>query len=169
MVSNSHIIRFTEFTGIQKLQEQAMAHAVIINIIIIKPDNNYIEILCRRHHLSVREQWFQQDGAPPHTINANLAWLRSKFGDRLISRRCDFPWPARSPDLTPPDFFWWGHLKEHCFAPKPTTLDELMVNISNAVQAIPVSALKVTFQNMRRRLELCIERSGGHFEHMMWS
>ena len=31
-------------------------------------------------------QWFQQDGATPHTSNGSLEWLRQRFADRLISK-----------------------------------------------------------------------------------
>ena len=34
-------------------------------------------------------QWFQQDGATPHTANITLEWLDQRFPDRLISRRRD--------------------------------------------------------------------------------
>ena len=56
-------------------------------------------------------QWFQQDGATAHTAGAARNWLRDRFGQRLISRGAEHSWPARSPDLTPLDFFLWGHLK----------------------------------------------------------
>jgi hypothetical protein len=29
-------------------------------------------------------------GATPHTTNDSLAWLRGRFKDRLISRKCGF-------------------------------------------------------------------------------
>ena len=32
-------------------------------------------------------QWFQQDGAPPHTANITLDWLDHKFPNQLISRK----------------------------------------------------------------------------------
>ncbi|GFV78559.1 hypothetical protein TNCV_1888651 [Trichonephila clavipes] len=28
---------------------------------------------------------------------------------RIISKRCKFTWPPRSPDLTPVDFWLWGY------------------------------------------------------------
>ena len=49
-------------------------------------------------------QWFQQDGATPHTANITLEWLDQQFSDRLISRRRDPEWSPHSPDLNPPDF-----------------------------------------------------------------
>ena len=34
-------------------------------------------------------QWFQQNGATPHTSNVNLHWLDQHFPGRIISRRID--------------------------------------------------------------------------------
>ena len=34
-------------------------------------------------------QWFQQDSATPHTSSETLQWLRQRFGDCLINRRCE--------------------------------------------------------------------------------
>jgi hypothetical protein len=51
---------------------------------------------------------FQQDGAKAHTSRASMAVLRDHFPGRLISLRGDLKWPARSPDLTPCDFFFVG-------------------------------------------------------------
>jgi len=53
-------------------------------------------------------QWFQQDGATPHSSNESLAWLQQRFPDRLISRRCDPQWSPHSPDLNPPRFLSVG-------------------------------------------------------------
>ena len=52
--------------------------------------------------------WFQQDGATAHTARCSLGILREMFPSRLVSLRCDIGCPARSPDLTPCDFFLWG-------------------------------------------------------------
>ena len=59
--------------------------------------------LDRRRTMTRNEQWFQQDGAAPHTSNNTLLWLRQRFEDRLISRRCDIEWV---PDLS--IFFTFG-------------------------------------------------------------
>ena len=40
-------------------------------------------------------------------------------------------WPARSPDLTPMDFWLWGYLKEKVYAHNPKTVDQLQVVIRN--------------------------------------
>ena len=58
--------------------------------------------LGRRRGVLRVSQWFQQDGATPCTANEILAWLRQRFEERLISRRCDVEWAPHSPDLNPP-------------------------------------------------------------------
>ncbi|GFV16073.1 uncharacterized protein TNCV_808521 [Trichonephila clavipes] len=53
-----------------------------------------------------------QDGATSHTTNPVKAFLIQTFGeDRIVSRCSRYPWPTRSPDLTPTDFWLWGYLE----------------------------------------------------------
>ena len=54
--------------------------------------------------------------------------------DRIISRRADIVWPARSCDLTPLDYYLWFALKDKCYADKPETTDALKDNIRIAIQ-----------------------------------
>ncbi|GFW91605.1 DUF4817 domain-containing protein [Trichonephila clavipes] len=57
----------------------------------------------------VQELWFQQDSTTCHTDRATIDLLKDTFGDRLISRFGPVNWPPRSCDLTPLDYFLWGH------------------------------------------------------------
>ena len=41
-------------------------------------------------------------------------WITSKFYNRTIVEGLAEPWPLRSPDMTPPDFFW-GWLKDQIY------------------------------------------------------
>ena len=65
----------------------------------------------RLDELDLGDTWFQQDGTTAHTSRTSMAVLREHFPECLISIRGDLEWPARSPDLTPCDFFIWGFLK----------------------------------------------------------
>ena len=48
---------------------------------------------------------FQQDGAPPHWgSHVSRVW-DAAFPNRWIGRDGPAPWPPRSPDITPLDFF----------------------------------------------------------------
>ena len=59
----------------------------------------------RRQHYPISRLWFQQDGATPHTTRGVLAFLAGAFPGKVISKKGDVPWPPRSPDLSPLDFF----------------------------------------------------------------
>ncbi len=55
------------------------------------------------------ELLFMQDGAPPHWGLLVRAWLNEMLPDRWMGRGSpNMPWPPRSPDLMPCDFFLWG-------------------------------------------------------------
>ena len=69
--------------------------------------------------------WFQQDGASSHNSNLSRDWLKENFGSRVISLKIDFEWTPHSPDLSPPDFFLWGYLKDRVYAGKSRTITEL--------------------------------------------
>ncbi|CAB0036793.1 unnamed protein product, partial [Trichogramma brassicae] len=53
----------------------------------------------------------KQDGAAAHYGRNVRNFLDGEFFDRWIGRRGTIEWPARSPDLTPLDFFLWWYLK----------------------------------------------------------
>ena len=50
-------------------------------------DKFWIE-LQRRFNSTLNRQWFQQDGATPHTTNVSIEWLKQHFKKRIVSRRC---------------------------------------------------------------------------------
>ncbi|GFW17961.1 DUF4817 domain-containing protein [Trichonephila clavipes] len=82
------------------------------------------------------ELWFQQNGATCHTARATIDLLKDTFGDRRISRFGPVNWPPRSCDLTPLDYFLWGHVKSLVYADKPQTLDHLEDNIRRVIADI---------------------------------
>jgi hypothetical protein len=48
-----------------------------------------------------------------HYNPRRLAFLHKIFGNRIISRFTNHPFPARSPDITPCDFSIFGYLKDN--------------------------------------------------------
>lgn len=50
--------------------------------------------------------WYQKDDYPAHNFGLVKHLLTATFGDHLISNGGPVPWPARSPDITPLDFFY---------------------------------------------------------------
>jgi len=69
----------------------------------------------------------QQDGATAHTAHRSMAFLDDVFADRTISKTI---WPPRSPDLSPPDFFLWGAMKNSVYSNNPHIIDDLKATIT---------------------------------------
>jgi hypothetical protein len=67
---------------------------------------------------------FQQDVAPPHWVPT-----APEFSGRWVRRHGSIPWPPRSLDITPLDFFLWGYVKDIAYKTPVTTLDELKLRI----------------------------------------
>lgn len=111
--------------------------------------------------------WFQQDGATAHTSVIARDWLKSRFGNKVISHRTDFPWPARSPDLSPLDFFLWSYVKEKVFITRPSSINDLKIAVRAALALIDQDTLAAVTANFEKRVELCIQQRGGHFEHLL--
>ena len=88
-----------------------------------------------------------------HTANICMEWLREKFPGKVISKKGDVEWPARSPDLNPPDFYLWGYLKEDVFRSTPRTLPELKANIVDAVRRVSTETLRNTVRNFAQSAE----------------
>jgi hypothetical protein len=93
--------------------------------------------------------WFQQDGATAHTERRSLGVLREMFPGRLISLRGDVEWPARSPDLSPCDFFLRGYLKEKGFKHRPGSLEDLKEKIQQEIDSIPPELTRRDMKNFR--------------------
>lgn len=90
-----------------------------------------------------RDLYFQQDGAPPHNANINRAVLNNLFRRKWIGTRGPTKWPARSPDLSPLDFFLWGYFKDKVYSDNaPHNIEELKRRIRVACQQIDVEFLR---------------------------
>lgn len=110
---------------------------------------------------------FQQDGAPPHVSRIVKTFLLDNFGPhKVISRGFLNEWPAQSPDLSPLDFWLWTFLKEKVYpgGNPPQTKDELKLRIVNATQSVTQVHLHASVENVKVRLQKCIEKDGAHFE-----
>lgn len=115
----------------------------------------------------INRQWFQQDGATPHTANISIEWLKQHFNSRVVSKRCEIQWPPYSPDLSPPDFYLWGYLKDRVYQEKPKDLHQLKQKIREEIESIQTKVLKGVMQNFALRLKKCLDAKGGHLENML--
>ena len=108
---------------------------------------------------------FMQDGAPPHYATVVRNWLDRSFDQQWLGRAGPHEWPARSPDLTPCDFFLWGYVKEEVYKTNPKTLDQLETAIRNVIGAIPIDHLNKSCESVRDRIGKLKRNGGGHIEY----
>lgn len=128
-----------------------------------------IQIFPNRENPQViaNDVYFQQDGAPPHYARIVRVFLDNVFPRRWIGRRGHIEWPARSPDLTPLDFFFWGHLKSVVYRTKPATVQELQERILAVADNITPQSLQNVQQEFVDRLAHCQAVEGFQFEHLI--
>ena len=113
--------------------------------------------------------WFQQDGCPAHYGLNVRAYLDQTYPNRWMGRGGPVPWPARSPDLTPLDFYLWGAMEAFVYETPVLTEQDLMARIVMAGEFIrtdPGVFLRVRTEWLRR-CRKCVEVEGGHFQHLL--
>jgi len=93
--------------------------------------------------------------------------LDASYPNRWIGRGGIINWPARSPDLTPLDFFLWSTVKHYIYRERINNREELNEKIIEAFATITPEMLRNTQQNLIRRAQLCLQCDGGHFEHLL--
>lgn len=117
----------------------------------------------------LRNMWFMHDGAPAHFSKVSREYLDRRFAGRWLGRSGPINWPARSPDLNPLDFFFWGFLKEAVYATPVTDVDNLKQRVFKACEDIRNrrEIFERVRHSMMQRLKSCIEAGGQHFEHLL--
>lgn len=138
--------------------------------IVVTPFVQDLRRFCRARDLRMEKQWFQQDGATSHTARQSIALLQETFEGRIISRSSNFNYPSHSPDLTPPDAYVWGMLKEKVFSgtDPPRTVNHLREKIVSFFRNMQQPVFSNMFENLRNRYEQCLQRHGAHFEHVFY-
>jgi len=79
---------------------------------------------------------------------------------------CGIPWPARSPDLIPLDFFLWGHLKNVVYEDPPINVQDLKNKIRLACNNLREEQIN-SAREFLKRLKSCLEHQGGDFKQFI--
>ena len=104
-------------------------------------ENNIVSDL--QAHLCLSCTIFMQDGAFQRISCCVKDVLKTHFTEkRVISCHFPYPWPLRSPDLIPCDFWLWRHLKHLVSRENPRTLPVFKDPISQHVRNISPNTLR---------------------------
>jgi len=113
---------------------------------------------------NIDELVFMHDSPPPRFELSVGAWLDQKFPGRWLGRRGPHECPARSPDLTPCDFFLWGWAKEEVYRAEPCTMEQLEDRIRNVITNVPHDFLQKTVDSISGRLRKLVDAAGVYIE-----
>ena len=105
-----------------------------------------------------------QDGAPPHFICFVNDVLNERFPDAWIGRSGPIPWPPRSPDLSPLDFFLWEYIKYIVYAEKIRNIQHLQDRITSAIENVKRDMIQKTWLETEFRFDVSRATSGAHIE-----
>jgi len=112
----------------------------------------------------VRRVIFMQDGAPPHFSCFVTDVLNERFPDAWIGRGGPVPWPPRSPDLSPLDFFLWRYIKNTVYAEKIRNIQHLQDRNTSAIETVTRDVIQKTWQEIEFRLDVSRSTNGTDIE-----
>lgn len=116
---------------------------------------------------AIHNCWFQQDGAPAHNSRDVREYLFNRFQGKVVGTYSETPWPARSPDLSPLDFFVWGYIKNEIFKECFQDEEHLLRSVRTAFEKITPEMLNRVLDSTVRRAYFCLENGGNLFEHLL--
>ncbi|PNF22912.1 hypothetical protein B7P43_G13904 [Cryptotermes secundus] len=82
------------------------------------------------------------------------------FPQLWFGRRGPVEWPARSPDITPPDLFLWGYLKDKVYANPIDSVKHMCEVIVQEFNKVPVNMCRKACENVALRLQACVDLGG---------
>jgi len=107
---------------------------------------------------------FQQDGAPPHWGSHVRRFLDAKFSNSWTGRDGPTPWPPRSPDITPLDFFLWGYVKDKVFSTPGPDIKNFKARITEVFVTITEHMLKNRWKEIDCLSDVLRATKGAHVE-----
>ena len=101
------------------------------------------------------ENWFQ---------SLCPGWLQEAFQGRVISRLTTIAWPAKSPDMSCLDFWFWGVAMEEVRKSKHSTLNELKAVVEAFAESVDQEEVKRSARSTWNRARACKAVAGASFE-----
>ena len=100
-----------------------------------------------------------EDGARAHIYTPVRDYVNNIFSGRVIAEHfIAHPWPARSPDLTPCDFFLWGWVKDAVYKHLPLAdTASLKTAVKDVIDSLPEAYCVRACRSVLKRLVKLIE------------
>lgn len=118
--------------------------------------------------MDLHELWFQQDVATAHSVKETKAMSKVLFPNCLLIRFGEVCWLSRSLDLTTPDFFIPGCLKDRVYANQPSNLVELKNNFVADINKMSPEILKKALNNAVQGVHVSRHCGGGHLQDIIF-
>jgi len=90
--------------------------------------------------------------------------LDATFPNGWTGRDGPTPWPPRSLDITPIDFFLWKYVKDKVFSTPVPDITNLKARITDAFTTITEDMLENTWREIEYRLDVLRATKGAHVE-----
>ncbi|KAJ4437544.1 hypothetical protein ANN_17689 [Periplaneta americana] len=114
---------------------------------------------------SVLSDTTSMEGSVSSTISSSSSTSKSgSVATSPLNRRIV---AAEIPQLTPPDYFFWGAAKPKVYQSSPITIDELKYAITNFFSSVTKETLNKVFENKVKQVGLCLQENGRHFQHLL--
>jgi len=97
-------------------------------------------------------------------VYCNIWFFDATFPNRWIGRDGLTPWPPRSPDITPFDFFLWGYVKDKVFSTPVPDITNLKARVTDGIATITEDMLENTWRETDYRLDVLRATKGAHVE-----
>ena len=98
-------------------------------------------------------------------MERDLGFKVARFPDGWIGRGGPIPWPPRSLDLSPLDFFFlWRYIKNTVCAEKISNIQHLQERITSAIETVTRDMIQKTWQQIEFRLDVSRATNGAHIQ-----
>jgi fatty acid/phospholipid biosynthesis enzyme len=91
-----------------------------------------------------------------------------EFGERHAPSKCSIQKLVKKLETgEAADFFFWGLLKGKVYKNTSRTLEQLKDAIRQEIQAVNVDTLGKVFQNLEKRISMCLDVKRDQFQHRL--
>lgn len=94
--------------------------------------------------------------------------LHEQLPGRVISKHCDWNWPAKSWDLTPCDYFLFGYFTLLIYFSNRQKIQDLKEDIIRVIDGIQQEVCKEVIASFVKRVWVCQQVAGGFLSDIIF-